>query len=273
MFCTSASAMAAAIPRMLLPWLLRSRDIIRLGRQTRRLLHFAARTEPSQVSFVPSYIRSANMSMVSTSGVVYSRGSGQIQLILGPMFSGKTTELLRRIKRYAIANHSCVMIKYDKDKRYAENNISTHDKQVRSALSCARLFDLKSQVLKYEVVGIDEAQFFPDIVDFCEELADSGRTVIVAALDGTFQRKPFGSILDIIPLAESVVKLSAVCMNCFQDASFSKRLTAETQIEVIGGSDKYMAVCRECYKQSTMNVTPTKPNQSLEGRRLFPEED
>jgi hypothetical protein len=99
----------------------------------------------------------------------------------------------------------------------------------------------------YDCIGIDEGQFFPDIVPFCEKMANIGKTVIVAALDGTFQRKPFGSVLDLIPLAESVTKLSAVCMLCYNDASFTERLGDELAVEVIGGSDKYLAVCRQCY--------------------------
>uniref|UniRef100_A0A8C3RPY5 Thymidine kinase n=1 Tax=Chelydra serpentina TaxID=8475 RepID=A0A8C3RPY5_CHESE len=90
-------------------------------------------------------------------------------------------------------------------------------------------------------------QFFPDIVEFCEAMANVGKTVIVAALDGTFQRKAFGSILNLVPLAESVVKLNAVCMECYREASYTKRLGAEREVEVIGGSDKYHMVCCVCY--------------------------
>jgi hypothetical protein len=88
---------------------------------------------------------------------------------------------------------------------------------------------------------------FPDVVTFCEEMANYGKTVIVAALDGTFQRKPFGKICELVPLAESVVKLTAVCQICQASAAFSKRLGDEKQIELIGGADKYIAVCRHCY--------------------------
>ncbi|XP_065826518.1 thymidine kinase, cytosolic-like [Oscarella lobularis] len=253
--------MDALRARMLGPWLRWSRvpNNALLGRQTRTRRR-ARIAEP----IACKSIQTANMSMVSTPGVQFHKGSGQIQLILGPMFSGKTTELLRRMKRYEIAKHSCIIIKYDKDNRYSNDGISTHDQQVGSALSCSRLLDVKMKIRDYSVVGIDEAQFFPDVVEFCEELADMGTTVIVAALDGTFQRKPFGSVLNLIPLAENVVKLSAVCMNCFRDASFSRRLTAETKVEVIGGADKYMAVCRECYGLPSIQLT---------ARKLFSDDD
>ncbi|XP_031568023.1 thymidine kinase, cytosolic-like [Actinia tenebrosa] len=173
---------------------------------------------------------------------------GQIQVIFGPMFSGKTTELLRRIKRYQIANHRCLVVKYEKDLRYNMNDVATHDKQTLAATACSVLYSIKKQALQATVIGIDEGQFFPDVVDFAEEMASEGKTVIVAALDGTFQRQAFGNVLNLVPLAESVVKLNAVCMNCFKDAAFTKRLGSDKKIEVIGGADKYMAVCRDCFK-------------------------
>lgn len=99
---------------------------------------------------------------------------------------------------------------------------------------------------------------FPDIVSFSERWANQGRTVIVAALDGTFQRKGFGSILDLVPLAEQITKLTAVCVNCHADASFTKRLGTETEIEVIGGVDKYIAVCRACFHDGPVTRTPVE---------------
>lgn len=191
------------------------------------------------------------MSCLSISGLSHSptKNRGQIQIILGPMFSGKSTELMRRIQRYKYANHECLLIKYAKDSRYSDDYMSTHDKHMLPAV--------KTEVLSKvhipnscTVIGIDEGQFFPDIVDFCETMANDGLRVIVAALDGTFQRKGFGSFLSLIPLAESVVKLNAVCMMCYGEAAFTKRIGCETQVEIIGGSDKYMAVCRKCYQQN-----------------------
>jgi len=172
---------------------------------------------------------------------------GQLQVIFGPMFSGKTTELLRRIKRYQVAAYSCLVIKYEHDKRYSEDGVSTHDRQTYQAVSCSKLIHIKSIAANYEVIGVDEGQFFPDVVEFCEQLAKLKKTVIVAALDGDFQRKAFGNILQLVPLAESVVKLSAVCMNCYGEGAFTKRLISDTTIEVIGGADKYMAACRDCH--------------------------
>jgi len=178
------------------------------------------------------------------------QNKGQIQVIFGPMFSGKTTELLRRIKRYQVATYNCLVIKYENDKRYVDNGVSTHDRQTYKAISCSKLMDIFHHALKYEVIGVDEGQFFPDVVKFCEEMAKHQKIVVVAALDGDFQRKPFGNILELVPFAESVVKLNAVCMNCYGEGSFTKRLCSDTAVEVIGGADKYMAACRDCHAKN-----------------------
>ncbi|AMB18394.1 M061R [Myxoma virus] len=171
---------------------------------------------------------------------------GQIHLIIGPMFAGKSTELIRLVKRYQIARYKCLVVKYEKDVRYG-NDVRTHDNTCISAVPTASLDDVESISEHVEVIGIDEGQFFPNIVSFCERMANAGKVLIVAALDGTFQRKPFTNICELIPLAENVTKLNAVCMYCYKDASFSKRLGNETEIEIIGGSDKYKSVCRKCY--------------------------
>merc|ERR1712200_275736 len=109
------------------------------------------------------------------------------------------------------------------DVRYDELGIATHDRQTLPAVAATKLTDLT-------------------------EKANIGKVVLIAALDGTYQRKPFYNIMELIPLAESVSKLNAVCMNCFREAAFTKRTTDEDSLEVIGGADKYMAACRTCYK-------------------------
>jgi len=193
-----------------------------------------------------------------------AKPDGQIQLILGPMFSGKSTELIRRLKRYQVAKYQVLIIKYAKDVRYDVLNISTHDKQTLPAICATSLTDLTKQAENFDVIGIDEGQFFPDIA-WAEEMANLGKIVLISALDGTYQRKPFENIMQIIPLAESVNKLSAVCMNCFGEGSFSKRITAEESLEVIGGADKYMAVCRKCFHSSGVTEA-TSPRESLKAR-------
>ncbi|NXY00197.1 KITH protein, partial [Centropus bengalensis] len=199
-----------------------------------------------------------------------SRPRGQIQVIFGPMFSGKSTELMRRVRRFQLAQYCCLLVKYAKDTRYCTSGLSTHDKNTMEALSACFLKDVYKEALGAAVIGIDEGQFFPDIVEFCEMMANAGKTVIVAALDGTFQRKAFGSILNLVPLAESVVKLNAVCMECYRDASYTKRLGAEREIEVIGGADKYHSVCRACYfrKRPQQLGSENKENMPLGMKQL-----
>ena len=161
------------------------------------------------------------MSFISQPSLMRSRRAsktsqiGQIQIIVGPMFSGKSTELIRRLKRYQIARYECLIVKYAKDLRYDSESIATHDQQTLKAVSTNNLEDLKVNFDDYDVIGIDEGQFFPDLVNFCEKMANAGKAVIVAALDGTFQRKGFPTVMELIPLAEHVVKLNAVCMVCF----------------------------------------------------------
>jgi len=173
---------------------------------------------------------------------------GEIQLILGPMFAGKTTELMRRLKRYTIAKRNVVVLKYAKDLRYDAEKAATHDGQKMEAISCSQLSE--PCLDEFNVIGVDEGQFFPDLIEFCERMANQGKIVVVSALDGTFQRQPFGRVLELVPLAEHVSKLNAVCMESFGNAaSFSKRIVGGDAIEVIGGADKYVAVCRACFNE------------------------
>ena len=131
------------------------------------------------------------------------------------------------------------------------------------AVPATTLADIKN-VEEFDCIGIDEGQFFPDLVQFCEQMANMGKVLVIAALDGTFQRKPFGSVLDLVPLAEDVIKLSAVCMQCHRPASFSKRTVNDTAVEVIGGADKYISVCRACFHGPASTASsPTPVDMSL----------
>ncbi|VDN44939.1 unnamed protein product, partial [Gongylonema pulchrum] len=154
--------------------------------------------------------------------------NGRIEVIFGPMFSGKTTELLRRRRRHALANRSCKVVKYAGDTRYSDCMVTTHDQIMQDAISASRIEDVFEELLKNKVVLIDEGQFFPDIVEYSELLANLGKIVIVSSLDGDFKREEFQSkILDLCSLAEDVVKLKAVCTECSNDASFTCRISSE----------------------------------------------
>ena len=132
--------------------------------------------------------------------------SGKIQLILGPMFSGKSTELIRRLKRFQVAKYDVLILKYAKDVRYDEYGIATHDRQTLPAVAATSLTELTETAKTYDVIGIDEGQFFPDVA-WAEDMANIGKVVLIAALDGTYQRKPFQNIMNLVPLAENVTKL------------------------------------------------------------------
>ncbi|XP_038710053.1 thymidine kinase a-like [Tripterygium wilfordii] len=182
-----------------------------------------------------------------------SSSDGEIHVIVGPMFAGKTTTLIRRIQSESENGRSVAIIKSNKDTRYRLDSIVTHDGM---KLPCSALANLSSfrQKLgpdaydKLDVIGIDEAQFFDDLYDFCRKAADhDGKTIIVAGLDGDYLRRSFGSVLHIIPLADSVTKLTARCEICGNRAFFTLRKTEEIQTELIGGADVYMPVCRQHY--------------------------
>lgn len=172
-----------------------------------------------------------------------------ISLILGCMYSGKTTELLRRMRRAEFADQETVLYKYSKDTRYVGRAHLTcsHDNVQQMAHPVATL-DI-SMIRPNTVIGIDEGQFIGNLVDFCEEAARQNCQVIVSALDSNFKREAFPSIAELIPKCEQIEKLHAVCFDCKKQASFTKRLNYDdsTDIESIGGTDKYKAVCRNCY--------------------------
>lgn len=190
--------------------------------------------------------------------------NGKIELIFGPMFSGKSTELHRRIRRHKIAGRSVLLIKYKDDTRYAHicgsNANVTHDHQTLPAHSAKELMGNMDNIAhNYDVIGIDEGQFFGDVVAFCDRWANKGKVVICAALDGTYEREMFNDILKLVPMAESVDKLTSVCAMCSKDASFtlrcfdsSKNSSREKEeedgpVELIGGAEMYKAACRKCY--------------------------
>lgn len=179
---------------------------------------------------------------------------GQIQVIIGPMFSGKTSELARQIRRHVIAGRKCIVIKYAEDIRYSSDSISTHDKVTYPAISATFLVDIKKDVLEYDVIGVDEGQFFPDVWEFCSEMRNLGKIVIVSALDMNWMREDFPNISKLSGRSEFVIKCKAVCVLCKQDAAYSKRLISDTNLKLIGGSEKYAAACLRCHEFGNFSV-------------------
>ncbi len=177
--------------------------------------------------------------------------AGYIKLFIGPMFASKTSTMIAEVEKFHIANKFCVVVKFSGDTRYDSSygGIVTHAGREYHQVSCintTKIADIFDEIKEYEVIGFDEVQFYPDCVEYLQRLANMGKIVIAAGLDGNFLGKPFGQVLELIPLAESVTKLTAVCMDCCGDASFTfRRGTNQEEID-IGGVDKYAALCRKC---------------------------
>lgn len=170
-----------------------------------------------------------------------------LHLILGPMFAGKTTELQRRMRRYAIAGKRTLLVTHAADTRYAPSGaVVTHDRTSATALSVTRLKDVpRERWTEADVIGIDEAQFFDDLNDFVTDALANGKIIEVASLNGTFKQEAFGQTLSLVPAANSLVLLTAICVKCGDDASFTRRIDkTDAETVSIGGSETYEAVCR-----------------------------
>ena len=174
---------------------------------------------------------------------------GRIEAISGGMFSGKSEELVRRLRRAAIARQVVQVFKPAADLRHGPERLVTRDKRELEALSVACSCDLRQKLAPgVEVVGIDEAQFFDDgLIDVISELADSGVRVIVAGLDLDYLRRPFGPMPRILAIAEYVDKVHAVCMRCGAPAHYSQRIAGGGEQLEVGDAASYEARCRRCY--------------------------
>ena len=194
--------------------------------------------------------------------------SAYLEIILGSMYSGKTSRLVEIYKQCKFCNISVVVINHSIDTRYDDELLSTHDKIKIPCIKTEKLFDIypydlnlekgvqnipritdKFKIVACEVVLINEGQFFPDLEEFVKILLTNDKKVYVCGLDGDFERKKFGQILNLIPLCDKVTKLTSLCSVCKNGAPgiFSKRITLETEQTVVG-SDNYITVCRKCYE-------------------------
>jgi len=173
---------------------------------------------------------------------------GWIEVVCGSMFSGKTEELIRRMKRAEFAKQKVEIFKPAVDVRYDENDVVSHEgATIRSTPvpSSGNILLLANDV---EVVGIDEAQFFDEeLPDVCEKLANAGIRVIVAGLDMDYSGKPFGPIPALLAKAEYVTKVHAICMRCGDLAQYSYRKTQDTSLVLLGEVDQYEPLCRRCF--------------------------
>jgi thymidine kinase len=175
---------------------------------------------------------------------------GWIEVICGSMFSGKTEELIRRLKRARIANLNVGIFKPSIDIRYHAENIVSHNENMIDAIPVMSSYEILAKSEAFEVIGLDETQFFDqDIVLVCEKLAELGKRVIVAGLDMDYTGNPFGKMPELLAIANYVTKLHAICMRCGGTASYSYRITTNQDQVVLGEKDHYEARCRNCFKK------------------------
>lgn len=179
--------------------------------------------------------------------------TSKLNIIIGCMFSGKSTELIKRIRTAKILYEDKIMIiNHKSDNRYNDKSyICSHDKESLKALSLVELCPMLKtrEYQEAKAVFIDEAQFFDDLCDFVKEALSHNKWIVVCGLDGDFERKPFGQILQLIPLSDSICKLSALCKRCNDGtpAIFSKRTSGASDLILVGSNNDYEPVCRYHY--------------------------
>ena len=176
------------------------------------------------------------------------RTTGWIELICGPMFSGKTEELIRRLIRAQIAKQRVAIFKPIIDNRYNEEYIVSHNQRKIKSIPVEDPKQILNYQNKADVFGIDEAQFFTQsIVEVCDKLAKTGKRIVIAGLEKDYLSIPFGSMPELMVNAEYVTKVLAICVKCGEPANFSQRISTEQKQIVVGEADKYEARCRNCF--------------------------
>jgi thymidine kinase len=174
---------------------------------------------------------------------------GKLEIFLGPMFAGKSTEIIRRIRKMKFIGKKILVVKPQIDNRYNEDKITSHDYETADCLIVTNLSELQN-IKDYNTIIIDEGQFFNDLKENVILWVDTfDINVVIAGLDGDFQRQPIGQMLELIPYADSCIKLNALCSNCKDgtNASFSHRIIHSNEQILIGGSNTYIPLCRKCY--------------------------
>lgn len=176
---------------------------------------------------------------------------GSIEVICGSMFSGKTEELIRRLKRAKFAKQKVEIFKPEVDNRYDENAVVSHDDNQIHSTPVPASANIPLLINDEEVVGIDEAQFFDmELVGVCNRLANQGIRIIVAGLDMDFKGQPFGPIPALLATAEYVTKVHAICLRCGNLANHSHRITKEEKLVLLGETESYEPLCRDCFQQA-----------------------
>jgi thymidine kinase len=188
---------------------------------------------------------------------------GWIEVICGPMFSGKSEELIRRLRRARIARKRVQVFKPALDNRYSADEIVSHGDQRMDSEVVSNAKEMLAKLdWRTQVVGVDEANFFgPDLIDITAQLADTGKQVIIAGLDTDFLGRPFSPMPELLCLAESITKTLAICMRCGNPAKHTQRLVESDDLIVVGAAGMYEARCRRCFepgvpKQETLDFAP-----------------
>jgi len=184
-----------------------------------------------------------------------SQRSGWIEVICGSMFSGKTEELIRRLKRARIANQKVEIFKPSKDTRYDDRKVVSHDENALLSKPIEHSKDILQVSEETKVIGIDEAQFFDlELTQICEQLALQGKRVIVAGLDMDYRGIPFGPIPHLLATAEYITKVHAICPHCGNLATHSYRLSQEGDQFLLGEKDLYEPHCRTCFSMGNILI-------------------
>ena len=198
--------------------------------------------------------------------------SGNLEIIIGPMFSGKSTEIIRRIRLLQKIDKKIIVVKPIIDNRYTSDKITSHNYESVDCVVINNLADIDQSIIKtHDTIVIDEGQFFDDLVDTVEFwLKSFNINIIVAGLDGDFQQKPIGKILNLIPLSNKCIKLNSLCNMCKDgtEAPFSFRLVQSKEAVLVGGSDKYMPLCRTHYNQLSQYNLKLSANAELSETNL-----
>lgn len=186
--------------------------------------------------------------MMELSPHAMPKDTGWIEVIAGCMFSGKTEELIRRLRRAKIAKQNVKIFKPKIDNRYSENNIVSHSEQALPSILIENINEIFNHSADAQVIGIDEAQFFnKEIVDICNKLAEQGKRVIVAGLDQDYRGIPFEPMPQLLAIAEYITKTLAICVVCGNPADKTQRTSGTSDLVQVGASDSYEARCRKCH--------------------------
>ena len=180
---------------------------------------------------------------------IIQRNVGWIEVVCGCMFSGKSEELIRRLRRALIARQKVAIFKPKIDDRFSEDHIVSHSEQRISSMVVDNAGAILESSLESHVVGIDEAQFFSnELIDVCQRLANMGKRVIVAGLDMDYRGEPFEPIPQLLAMAEYITKTQAICVRCGNPGTFTQRTSKDTGRVVVGATNIYEARCRNCYE-------------------------